>query len=82
VADVIRWMGDGHILFESDFPHPDSKFPHTSEEFLNLLPDQIDLDTKRRILWDNPVDFYRFPDGYIPSELNEASNAAPPSTPA
>ncbi len=27
VADVIRWIGDDRILYESDFPHPDSKYP-------------------------------------------------------
>ena len=27
VADVIRWMGDDHIVYETDFPHPDSKYP-------------------------------------------------------
>jgi uncharacterized protein len=77
VADVIRWMGDGHILFESDFPHPDSKFPYTSEKFVRLDPDRISDEGKRKILWDNPVDFYRFPDGYLPSEFHEGT--APPS---
>ena len=36
VADVIRWMGDDHIVFETDFPHPDSKYPHATEHFLAL----------------------------------------------
>jgi predicted TIM-barrel fold metal-dependent hydrolase len=75
VADVIRWMGDERILFESDFPHPDSKFPHASETFLSLLPEQISNDSKRRILWDNPLDFYRFPDAYLPSVFNEGTAA-------
>jgi predicted TIM-barrel fold metal-dependent hydrolase len=73
VADVIRWLGDDRILFESDFPHPDSKFPHSTSEFLALLPDQISADSKRKILWDNPVGFYRFPDDYLPTEFTEAS---------
>ena len=30
VADVIRWFGDDHIIYETDFPHPDSKYPHAS----------------------------------------------------
>lgn len=75
VSDVIRWMGDERILFESDFPHPDSKFPHASETFLSLLPEQISNDSKRRILWDNPLAFYRFPDDYLPSEFSEGSAA-------
>src|SRR5215472_2398192 len=61
VADVIRWLGDDHILFESDFPHPDSKFPHTTQSFLDLLPSRISRETKQRVLWDNPVAFYKFP---------------------
>ena len=36
VADVIRWMGDGHIVYETDFPHPDSKYPAATDHFLAL----------------------------------------------
>lgn len=61
VADVIRWMGDGHIVFETDFPHPDSKYPHATEHFLDLDPQLVSDDSKRKILWDNAVDLYRFP---------------------
>ena len=32
VADVIRWMGDDHIVYETDFPHPDSKYPHATDD--------------------------------------------------
>ena len=74
VADVIRWLGDDKILWESDFPHPDSKYPHTTNEFMNLLPDQISMESKSKILWDNAVDFYRFPEGYLPEEFHEATD--------
>jgi predicted TIM-barrel fold metal-dependent hydrolase len=78
VADVIRWLGDERILFESDFPHPDSKYPHTVETFLHLRPDLIDAESKRKILWDNALDFYRFPAEYLPEHtFTEASAAAP-----
>ncbi len=77
VTDVIRWMGDDHIVFETDFPHPDSKYPHATEHFLNLLPDQLSDASKAKILWDNAIDLYRFPDGYLP-----AVAAGPISTPA
>lgn len=69
VADVIRWLGDGHIVFESDFPHPDSKFPHSTEHFLAL--EGVSEQAKRRILWDNALDFYRFPKTYLPAGLRE-----------
>ncbi len=67
VSDVIRWMGDDHIVFETDFPHPDSKYPHATDEFFALLPDQISDDSKRKVLWDNAVDLYRFPDSHLPA---------------
>lgn len=75
VADVIRWLGDGHILFESDFPHPDSKYPEATKHFLELMPDEIAVDSKRKILWDNALDFYRLPETYLPKEFVEASGS-------
>ncbi|MEQ8840295.1 MAG: amidohydrolase family protein [Acidimicrobiales bacterium] len=74
VADVIRWLGDDRILWESDFPHPDSKYPGTTVEFMELRPDLITMESKSKILWDNAVDFYRFPDGYLPTEFHEATD--------
>lgn len=68
VADVIRWMGDDHIVYETDFPHPDSKYPHATDTFLGLLPELISDTSKRKILWENAVDLYRFPDAYMPTE--------------
>ena len=76
ITDYIRWFGDDRILYESDFPHPDSKYPHATKEFLELLPDQLSMETKGRVLWDNPMSFYRFPAGTLPAELEA------PSTPA
>ncbi len=75
VADVIRWMGDDHIVYETDFPHPDSKFPHATSTFLSLLPDQISADSKRKVLWDNAVDLYRFPDSHYPASVAESPGA-------
>jgi predicted TIM-barrel fold metal-dependent hydrolase len=71
VADVIRWMGDDHIVFESDFPHPDSKFPHATERFLRQ--DVLSEQSKRKILWDNAIDFYRFPAAYLPGLSAQAA---------
>jgi predicted TIM-barrel fold metal-dependent hydrolase len=67
VADVIRWLGDAHIVFETDFPHPDSKYPYATQHFFDLRPDLIDMESKRKILWDNAIDLYRFPEGYLPT---------------
>ena len=76
VTDVIRWLGDDHILFESDFHHPDSKYPYTSETIVNLMPGELSDDSKRKILWDNPIGFYQFPDSYIPTEFSEGTAPA------
>ena len=73
VADVIRWLGDDRIVWESDFPHPDSKYPGTVQHFLDLEPDLISEESKRKIMWDNAVDLYRFPDEMLPTEFHEAT---------
>jgi predicted TIM-barrel fold metal-dependent hydrolase len=67
---TIAELGDERILFETDFPHPDSKYPRAVETFLAL--DGVEDASKRRILWDNAIDFYRFPDELIPASFEEA----------
>jgi len=43
------------LVFSTDYPHGDSKYPHAVESFLELtLPDA----DKRKILWDNCARFY------------------------
>jgi len=69
-ADVVRWLGDDHIVFETDFPHPDSKYPHVLDEFLENP--HLTLESKRKVLWDNAVDFYRFPKDCMPTKFEEA----------
>lgn len=73
VADVIRWLGDDRIVWESDFPHPDSKYPGTVQYFLDLEPDLITEESKRKIMWDNAVDLYRFPEEMLPTTFIEAT---------
>lgn len=65
---------DAHVVFERDFPHPDSKFPNATRTFLELAPELIPAESKRKILWDNAIDFYRFPESYLPTEFAEAPN--------
>ena len=56
LAQVISVLGDERIVFSTDYPHPDSKYPHAVDSFLALpgVPDE----SKRRILWDNPLSLY------------------------
>ena len=47
-------LGD-HLVFSTDYPHVDSRYPEAVDAFLQL---PISDDTKRRILWDNCARFY------------------------
>jgi predicted TIM-barrel fold metal-dependent hydrolase len=55
VKYVIDWLGDDRLVFSTDFPHGDSKFPRAVESFLQL---PIAEDSKRKILWDNCATYY------------------------
>jgi predicted TIM-barrel fold metal-dependent hydrolase len=48
-------FGDDNVIFSTDYPHADSKFPSATESFLSL---PFDEDTKRKILWDNYARLY------------------------
>ena len=50
VADYVRWFGDDNLVFSTDYPHADSKFPR-SLEYLGKLP--LSEESRRKILWDN-----------------------------
>ena len=56
LAQVIELIGDDRIVFSTDYPHPDSQWPHAVESFL-ALPGVSD-GSKRRILWDNALAMY------------------------
>ena len=56
----VRWtieaMGDSsNIVFSTDFPHSDARFPHSVDTFLDL---PISDEHKRKILWDNCAALY------------------------
>lgn len=51
----LDWFGDDNIVFSTDYPHPDSKFPRATAKFLQQdVPDE----SKRKILWDNCARLY------------------------
>ena len=56
VKYVIDYIGTDRLVFSTDYPHGDSKFPNAVESFLQL---RISDDDKRKILWDNCAEFYR-----------------------
>jgi predicted TIM-barrel fold metal-dependent hydrolase len=55
VKGVIDYMGNDRIVFSTDYPHGDSKYPHAVERFLRL---PITDEDKRKILWDNCASYY------------------------
>jgi predicted TIM-barrel fold metal-dependent hydrolase len=63
-ALVIGRVGADHVMWASDFPHPDAAFPDALEQFLDRLGG-VDVATDiRRVLWDTPLAFYRLADRF------------------
>jgi uncharacterized protein len=56
VRQYVEWFGDENLVFSTDYPHADSKYPHAVEAFLKL---PLVPASKRRILWDNCARLYR-----------------------
>lgn len=53
VEMVNRAMGDEVLMFGSDYPHSESRFPESADRVLgweNLTPDEM-----HKLMWDNPV---------------------------
>jgi predicted TIM-barrel fold metal-dependent hydrolase len=54
----VEWFGDANLVFSTDYPHGDSKFPHAVEAFAKLpLPE----DSLRRIIGENWSRLYKVP---------------------
>jgi len=51
-------FGDENVIFSTDYPHADSKFPHATESFMAL---PFEESTKKKILWDNYSRLYNVP---------------------
>ena len=53
---AIDWVGSDKMVFSTDYPHGDSKYPYAVSSFIELaLPDE----DKRKILWDNCASLYK-----------------------
>jgi predicted TIM-barrel fold metal-dependent hydrolase len=55
VKYTIDFLGNERLVFSTDFPHVDTKYPHAVERFLDL---PISDEDKRKILWDNCAAYY------------------------
>jgi predicted TIM-barrel fold metal-dependent hydrolase len=52
---VTRYGLEDRIVFSTDYPHADSKYPKSVDRFLQMpFTDQ----TKRKFLWDNCAKLY------------------------
>jgi len=51
----LDYLGNGGLVFSTDFPHDDSKFPESVDRFLQI---EISEEAKRQILWDNCAAYY------------------------
>ena len=54
-TNVVAQMGNRHLVFSTDYPHGDSKYPDAVNHFLNL---PLGDDDKRSILWENCAAYY------------------------
>ena len=63
-------VGADHIMWGSDFPHPDATFPGAVDEFIadGGLEDQA----LRTILWDTPMSFYRLEQRFTRPDVEAA----------
>jgi predicted TIM-barrel fold metal-dependent hydrolase len=52
---ALDFLGNDKIVYSTDYPHGDSKYPLATEQLLKL---DITEEDKRKILWDNCASFY------------------------
>ena len=55
-AFALEWLGGRHVIWGSDFPHDDGKYPHGLSMLRNLKG--MTPEFAHKVLWDNPLDFY------------------------
>jgi predicted TIM-barrel fold metal-dependent hydrolase len=55
------YIGDDRIIWASDYPHPDAKFPGTVDELLENIGD-LGAKAQENIAWRNAQRLYRLPE--------------------
>jgi predicted TIM-barrel fold metal-dependent hydrolase len=50
VRQYVEWFGDDNLVFSTDYPHADSKYPHAVDAFRRL---PLSEQAQRKVLWDN-----------------------------
>ena len=85
VGDLVRRIGDDNIVFSTDYPHQDSKYPQATDLILRTLSaEELGETTVRKILWDNCARLYKIPKLTTPfveqpGQRQPAVAARPPS---
>jgi len=69
---VIEELGSDQIVFSTDYPHGDSRYPAAVESFLKL---PLSDEDKRKILWDNCARFYSVKEAPQPVKSGHAENS-------
>jgi predicted TIM-barrel fold metal-dependent hydrolase len=55
-SHVVAELGDENLVLSTDWPHDDSSYPHTVDNF--LAQTKLSAETKRKVLWDNCARLY------------------------
>ncbi len=58
VRQYVEVFGDDNLVFSTDYPHADSKFPKSVESFRTL---PLSASAQKKILWDNWARLYAVP---------------------
>lgn len=67
-AWVAARIGADHVMWASDFPHPDALYPRAVETFLTEMAEmEMPAAMLDAVLWDTPVNFYRLMGRLAPS---------------
>jgi uncharacterized protein len=67
-AWVVSQVGADHVVWASDFPHPDAMYPDAVTSFLKESAEHgLDGDDLDAVLWDTPVRFYRLEERFSPA---------------
>jgi uncharacterized protein len=54
---VTQYLGDGVLMYASDYPHSECQFPNSIDNILAWT--SLKPDTQKKLLWDNASRFFK-----------------------
>ena len=63
----VRSLGADHVIWASDFPHPDAEFPGAVAEFVDERASELTADELDAVFWETPARFYRLEERFTPT---------------